>query len=199
MEIKRVPESDEKLWDDFVSGNDEAFRVIYNSHVLHLFRYGCHFTSDEGIVQDCIHDLFIALYNFRSRLGSNNNIRGYLLVSLRHKIISRLDERKKQISIDMENVPFDVTLLPEEHNDREIEARKTESLQKALLELPARQREAIYLRFVAGLDYDDLCGTLHVNYQVARNLVYRGMEKLRESLKRNLLVMWFFTKKDRSR
>jgi RNA polymerase sigma factor (sigma-70 family) len=195
MGNKQGTERDEKLWADFLSGNDEAFRVIYDSHVHHLFSYGCHFTSDEGMVQDCIHDLFLDLHGCRSRLGANNNIRGYLLVSLRHKIIHKMDQRKKQFSINMENVPFDLTILTDDPSDTETEARKTESLQKALLELPDRQREAIYLRFVAGLNYDELCSTLHVNYQVARNLVYRGMEKLRESIKRNLLVMWLFTNK----
>ena len=195
MGNKRVTINDEKLWADFLSGNVEAFRVIYDSHVHHLFRYGCHFTPDEGMVQDCIHDLFLDLHGCRSRLGANDNIRGYLLVSLRHKIIQRIDDGKKRISINMENIPFDLTVLPVEYSDIDMDAHKTESLQKALLELPARQREAIYLRFVAGLNYNELCSALHVNYQVARNLVYRGMEKLRESLSRNLLVLWLFTKK----
>ncbi len=192
MAKNRIPENDEILWADFISGNDEAFRVIYDSHVHHLFSYGCHFTSDESMVQDCIHDLFLDLYHYRSQLGDTNNIKGYLLVSLKRNIIRKLDQEKKLKSVDIENVPFDFQVMADDGADKELETQKTEYLQRALQELSARQREAIYLKYIAGFNYEEICNALQVNYQVARNLVYRGMEKLRENFSRNTLILWMF-------
>ena len=47
-------------------------------------------------------------------------------------------------------------------------------------ELSDRQREAIYLRYVSGLSYEELSEVLQLNYQSARNLIHRGIEKLRK-------------------
>jgi RNA polymerase sigma factor (sigma-70 family) len=192
MRKRKVIISDQELWSDFVSGNDEAFRLIYDSHVQHLFKYGCHFTSDEELVQDCIHDMFIDLHFYRSKLSpNNNNIRGYLLVALKRKIIKKLDQEKR-IKTILEDVPFDFVFTPEDSPDNETGADKIKYLEKALQELTPRQREAIFLRFVSGLDYNELSNILHINYQAARNLIYRGVEKLREKFEQKSLFLWSF-------
>jgi len=75
--------SDTLLWNDFKEGNEDAFRLIYNSHVRSLFKYGCNFTHDEALVKDCIHDVFIDLSKYRSGLSATNNIKLYLYKSLK--------------------------------------------------------------------------------------------------------------------
>ncbi|RIH64432.1 sigma-70 family RNA polymerase sigma factor [Mariniphaga sediminis] len=187
--------SDKKLWLDFLSGSDEAFRLIYDSHVQHLFKYGCHFTNDEELIKDCMHDMFIDLHYYRSNLGTIDNIKGYLLVSLKRKIINKLDQRKKIKTISLEDIPFDFIFTGENDFDNEIENDRANHLKKTMQELTPRQREAIFLRYISGLDYHELSNILKVNYQAARNLVYRGMEKLRENMNKNSLFLWFFLQK----
>lgn len=186
-----TPESDELLWVDFISGNSEAYKKIYDSHIQFLFKYGCHFTGDEYLVQDCIQDLFIDLHNYRLKLGKTNNIKAYLFLSLKRKIIKKLDQGEKIKSLNIDSLPFDYSLFAEDNSVNELNAKRIKYLEKAMEELSTRQKEAIYLKFVSGLSYEEMCNVLHLNYQAARNLVYRGMEKLRESLDRDSLYLWF--------
>ena len=189
---------DELLWADFVSGNDEAYRVIYVSHIQSLFKYGCHFTTDEHLIQDCIHDLFIDLYNYRSRLNKTDNIKIYLFVSLKRKIIKHLEKEKKRNSVKSEEISFEYSLVADNSEENELNEMRIQYLEKAMKELSARQKEAIYLKYVTGLSYEELCNVLNLNYQAARNLVYRGMEKLRESCTKNSLLLWLMlTKKNK--
>ncbi len=53
-------------------------------------------------------------------------------------------------------------------------------LTKSLKMLSDRQREAIYLKFIQELTYDELCEVLEINYQSAKNLISRTLIKLRE-------------------
>ena len=82
--------SDTFLWNDFIKGDENAFRLIYLQYVQSLFKYGCNFTRDEALVKDCIHDVFIDLSKYRSDLSSTNNIKLYLFKSLKRKIIRSL-------------------------------------------------------------------------------------------------------------
>lgn len=187
--------SDTLLWNDFIKGNEDAFRIIYNNHVHSLFRFGCHFTTNEALVKDCIHDVFIDLAKYRSGLGTTNNIQLYLFKSIKRKIIRA--QRKSGLfdPIDMEKLPFYQTLSSEELSvESETDRLVYLKLDKALSDLSPRQKEAIYLKFNSGLSYEELSQVMQLNYQSARNLVFRGIEKLRESFPKNMLL-FFFKKK----
>ena len=56
---KEIIVSDKELWIDFLSGEKEAFKTIYEKYFPELFNYGCYFLDDEDLVKDCIQDLFV--------------------------------------------------------------------------------------------------------------------------------------------
>lgn len=182
--------SDEQLWSDFISGNDEAYRVIYDTHVHLLFKFGNHFTKNEGLIFDGIHDVFIDLYKYRNNLKPTNNIKLYLFVSLKRKLFKMLSNEAKFVPLNAESPSFFYSLSTSEDRDDEIKSEQFRLLEKAMLELSNRQREAIYLRFVSGLSYEELSEVLQMNYQSARNLIFRGIEKLRESCQNKTLVLF---------
>jgi RNA polymerase sigma factor (sigma-70 family) len=182
-------QSDELLWADLISGNKDAYRIIYECHIQSLYKYGCHFSKDQSLVQDCIQDLFVDLFHYRSRLRRTDNIRGYLFISLKRKIIKKLVLGERMKSLNVDSLPFDYPLICEDSTDSDLNQRLMGCLEKAMNKLSARQKEAIYLKFVVGLSYEDLCSVLHLNYQVTRNLVHRGMEKLRESCRVNFILL----------
>ena len=185
-----TPKSDELLWADLIDGNKEAFKIIYNSHIQSLLKYGRHITKDESLVKDCIQDLFIDLYNSRSKLTMARNIKIYLLVSLKRKIIRSISKEEKNIHITSENIPF-IYSLANDDEENEVRSNRIELLENAMVELSNRQREAIYLRYVSELSYEELSDVLQMNYQSARNLIYRSTEKLRESCRMKSILLLF--------
>jgi len=179
--------SDSSIWDDFVKGNDDAFRMIYTHHVQALFKYGCNFTHDEALVKDCIHDVFIDLSKYRSGLGVTDNIKLYLYKSLKRKIIGCLSRVQNLGSVDLEQLQFNYAASAEEEMvNKEFEQQRTFQLERAMSTLSPRQKEAIYLKFVSELSYEELGKVMEMNYQSARNLVFRGLEKLRENFSKNI-------------
>ncbi len=92
------------LWDDFVAGNDVAYKTIYNTHLQSLYKFGLHFTRNEDLIQDCVHDLFIDLHRYRSRLKKTNNIKLYLFISLKRKIIRALGKERRYMQLNSGNM-----------------------------------------------------------------------------------------------
>jgi RNA polymerase sigma factor (sigma-70 family) len=183
--------SDTLLWSDFIKGNEDAFRLIYNNHVQSLFKYGCNFTQDEALVKDCIHDIFVDLSRNRSGLGTTNNIKLYLFKSLKRKIIRSLSKSGIFGTLDSEKLPFHYIIsVEDELVENESEQQRYQQLDKAMLTLSPRQKEAIYLKFVSDLSYEELGKVMKLDYQSARNLVFRGLEKLRESYPKTILFFF---------
>lgn len=189
--------SDTLLWNDFIKGNENAFRLIYNSYIQSLFKYGCNFTPDEALIKDCIHDVFIDLSKYRSGLSSTNNIKLYLFKSLKRRIISSLGKGKFFEVIDQKRLPFQYAIsFEDEMIEGEFEQQKYQQLGKAMSTLSPRQKEAIYLKFVSELSYEELSKVMQLNYQSARNLVFRGLEKLRESYPKNFFLFFKILQKN---
>lgn len=185
--------SDQDLWKDFISGKNQAFKAIYEKYFPELFKYGCYFSQDEDLVKDCIQDLFVNLHKYRSKLKLTDKIRPYLIASFKQHIFNKLhslSEGKKKV-INIDNLPFDYSFADD--SDENIDDGKIALLQNAMNGLTARQREAIYLKYVSGLSYDELSASMNLGYQASRNLVYHAMERLRKSIPEKALILWLIT------
>jgi len=55
--------------------------------------------------------------------------------------------------------------------------------------LAPRQREAIYLKYVTGLSYEELSAAMNLSYQASRNLISHAMERLRKVIADKALIL----------
>ena len=171
------------LWNDFRSGDDVSFALIYKTYVQPLFKYGSKFTNDKDLLLDCIQEVFTDIFTHRHSIGETNNIKLYLFISLKRKIICSLKNETSLESFSDNETPFFLIYHPEnEVTDFENNIGKMDELKKALNKLSPKQQEAIYLRYVSELDYKEICQILNLNYQSIRNLVHRAIVKLRKIL-----------------
>ena len=115
-------------------------------------------------------------------MSETDNIRLYLLKSLKRKIISELKKHNSQTRIlTDQDYPFDLHWsenMDEQLND--LDEEKRQLLTDAMQSLTERQKEAIYLRFNRGLEYEEISFLLNLNYQSSRALIHRAIEKLRQ-------------------
>lgn len=175
---------DRQLWQRLKEGNEDALERIYREHVDALLRYGGQFSTDASLVEDCIHDLFVELWRNRAGLGNNDNIRPYLLVALRRKVIRHLQRlQKTRNDRDAKEVEFlAVPAIDESIIGRELSEAQTQELSRAMAQLSKRQREVLYLKFFEEMSYDEICEALQINYQSVRNLVAAGLKAMRKYL-----------------
>lgn len=164
----------------FQAGDLSAFSKLYDAHINILFNYGLKLTLDKELLKDCIHDIFVKLYVKRDELGCIDNFRSYLFISLKNKLCDELRRRMYMSETPVEDVNA-VSALDVEKGYLEEEKRRWEvSKVKHLLgQLPPRQREALTLYYLEEKKYEDICVIMNMNYQSIRNLMHRGLTKLR--------------------
>ncbi len=170
------------LWLKFLNGDDQVLSLIYLQYSNALFDYGCRFTRDTDLVKDCIQEVFCNLLRTRKNLSETDHVKFYLLKSLKRKILREIQNSdKKLVSINDQDYSFEL-MLQKNADDylNELDDIKQQALAEALNALTERQKEAIYLRFNRGLEYEEISTLLNLNYQSARALIHRAIEKLRE-------------------
>jgi RNA polymerase sigma factor (sigma-70 family) len=176
-------QNDQILWQSLKNGDNRALETIYKLHIKELHRYGTRFSLDESQISDCLHDVFVEIWQKRLELTPQiNNIRFYLIKSLRNRILRHLSNQKRVVlteDIGLYNFEFedaqDSLLIK---NEEEIHRNAT--LNQAISTLSTRQREALFLRFNQNLSYEEIAATMNVEQQSAYNLIFRGVEGLRK-------------------
>jgi len=185
--------TDTLIWQQLKSGQQSAYEAIYRGHADYLLHYGYKITSSEEIVEDAIHDLFVEIWKNRETIGSTDNIRAYLTVSLRRKIIKSLQKRQKTTS---DKTPEEVNFAAELAIDEVIiAAERSEEwgrkLKNAMSKLSDRQREVLYMKYYSQMSNEDISEALEINNQSVRNLVHRSLEQLKKLFFWLMLLLFF--------
>ena len=169
-----------ELLGNFINGDTAAFSKLYNMHVNLLYNYGCKLTTDVELLKDCIQDVFIKIYNKRTELDTVANFKSYIIISLKNKLC---DESRKRVNLsDVAVEELDVVSsdnIEKDYIDNEKEMLNNVFVTKILDQLSPRQRKAIVLYYIEEKKYEEICMLMDMNYQSVRNLIHRGISKMR--------------------
>lgn len=179
--MNEIP-SDILCWNAFRSGDRQAFENLFRGYYPLLLQYGTKICPDRDLVNDCIQDLFIELWQSKANTPVQS-VKAYLLRALKYKLFRNLKTTQAVQSADawQENMPFEIS-----HDHfivkREEEKARTGRVTDAVRNLPSRQKEIIYLKIYQQLSYEEISEVMGINYQVARNLFSQSLRSLRQFL-----------------
>ena len=164
----------------FIEGDKTAFSKLYNMHVNLLYNYGCKLTTDIELLKDCIQEVFIKIYNKRTELTTVANFKSYIIISLKNKLC---DESRKRVNLSDVSVE-ELDLVSGYNVEKDYITNEKEMLDNAFVtkildQLSPRQRKAIVLYYIEERKYEEICVLMDMNYQSVRNLIHRGISKLR--------------------
>lgn len=174
---------EKKLWNKLRSGDAKALETIYLTYFDELYRYGRNYTADLNTLEDCLQEMFVDLWNRRERLSETDAIKPYLLVTLKRRIFQAIKKSRKTSQLETNEIQFDAELAIDQIIiNKELHTEQSEALKKAYEHLSARQKEILYLKYYSDLAYDEISEIMDLNYQSARNLVSRALQKLSKHL-----------------
>lgn len=161
-------------------GDQQAFEKIYREHVSSLYSYGKKFSTDTNLVEDCIQDMFINIWDKRLSLGDTDNIKAYLFVSIRRRIIKSIKKNRKIIDFD-ESILFESELAIDKIIEQsEMNVEKSKKLKTAFDKLNKNQQHIIYLKYYQGFNSNEISEILDINNQSVRNKLSRAVAKLKQ-------------------
>lgn len=171
-----------RVWKQFlIDGSDKLFSTIYSYYVDKLYSYGISLGFDSEICKDAIQDVFMKIYSSRTIIDNISNPASFLFQSFKNRLIDIARKNKNEFDIDISHIPFtvDVTILDDIIDKERSEILKTK-VRNILDNLSDTQREAVYLRYIAEMDYSEISDRLNIKQESARKLIYRAIKSLRE-------------------
>ncbi len=176
----RWPDRDTEVFNRFLDGNDEAYRILYDLHERPLYLYILRLVGSEGDAQDVFQDVWIRMFRLRGERGTVTKFSGLLFTIARNLSMNAIRDRKvlPEVSIDDVSADFESALRTREVDDADIR----EMITRALAQLPVVQREAFILREYNGYSYQEIAEITGCTMVTAKTRAWRARERLRKMI-----------------
>jgi len=123
--------------------------------------------------EDCFQETFIAALRAYPRLRAESNLRAWVITIAHRKALDAHRGRARRAAAIAEIAAADTRAAPSAPT-------RDDELWQAVHELPARQRSAVLLRYVADLPHCDIATAIGCSEQAARRSLHEGLVKLRK-------------------
>ena len=155
-----------------VAASPPPFQVLLDDHGEDVWRLLRAMVGAQA-AEDCFQETFLAALRAYPRLRPDSSSpRAWLLTIAHHKAIDHLRKaaRERGAAIDP-----DVA-------GHEGEARADGEIWAAVAALPARQRAAVALRFIADLSHREIATAIGCSEEASRRSLHEGLHTLRRQL-----------------
>jgi RNA polymerase sigma-70 factor (ECF subfamily) len=169
-----INQTDEELMLDYAKGSEEAFQILYERYSSKVYGFLAGKLKDRSLTDDAFQATFMKLHRSRAQYDPALPFAPWLFTVSRTAMLDTLRARKKSTRLEDLNpveVENAVAVIPKE-------AVSVPGLQA----LPVIQRQALELRYLQDLSFDEIATRLDTSSENSRQLVSRAVKRLRKIL-----------------
>lgn len=173
-----MDESDEKLFERSLRGDDRSLRVLMERHGDALTFYLNGYLRDLAAAEDLMIESFSRMFVKRPSLREGG-FKPYLYKVGRNLALRHVRDRFRVFGFE------DLQLEPEAEERVEealLASEESRVLMSCLERIPEQYREALYLVYLEDMGYDEAGAVMRKTRKQVDNLVQRGKRALRELL-----------------
>jgi RNA polymerase sigma factor (sigma-70 family) len=178
-------EDHKATWLKALGGDEEALSEMYRQHYLSLINYGSTLVDDRDLVSDCFVQMLVELWETKKMLPAVENVRSYLMTTLRRAILYKIKTTKHRDNKFSESMSLDIghQWSYEEHlvkiqSDRNLKSK----ISNAIGKLTDRQKELVKLKFFENLGYDEIAERSGITKRTAYNIIHDAIKILKDEL-----------------
>jgi RNA polymerase sigma-70 factor (sigma-E family) len=150
--------------------------VLYQAHALSLGRLALLMLGDQAEAQDVVQDAFFGLYRRWDKLASAEAAPGYLRASVLNGCRTAL-KRRSRPAVYAEDRPLESAEAAAIHTEEQ------QAVLAAVRRLPARQREALVLRYYLDMTEDQAAQAMRVSRGTVKSATSRAVAAVGRMLK----------------
>ena len=176
---------DPRLIESFRAGENEAFEALVRAHRPALYRHALRKLSDHAAAEDAVQETFMRAYKSRARVNDDWQLRPWLHQICANVCIDEANRRRKESHKTSRWAIVDMPsrgIAPELEKELGLDADHSE-MTAAILSLPANYQEALSMRYVEELDYDEIAEILDISEENVRARVSRASKAVRVLLR----------------
>ncbi len=184
-------EKDHSLVQRVQRGDKVAFEMLFTKYQRRVSRLVSRFVRSDSEVEDIVQESFIkayralgsfrgdsAFYTWLYRIAVNT-AKNYLVAASKRPISLTQFEKNDDDDFEEDHFMSDAATPESELITKQI----AETVNKTMNELPADLREAIMLREIEGMSYEDIADSMGCPIGTVRSRIFRAREAISQKIK----------------
>ncbi len=181
--------TDEELITEFQKSNDEkAFEILVQRFKNPLTNYVYRFLGDYDSCVDVVQDTFVKVFRYKDSYSSLAKFSTWIYTIAGNLARTEFQRKKRRNFFSISNygdeekfydIP-DNSLRPDITTDSNM---KREIIEKALLKVRDSYREAVILRDIQELSYEEIAEIMQIEVGTVKSRINRGRAELQKYLK----------------
>lgn len=180
--MHEIPHSDSEMLRLLALGDERAFQTLFERYWDAVYSTSLALTKSAAIAEDIAQDVFTILWEKRATLPEVSRLEGYLFITARNLIYSRL---RKLASGDAYR-QYVLQFLHEggaQQADHAAEFRELEQcVLTAIRQLPPQQQRAFTLSRFEGMRHEEIATTMGVSRITIKSYIVQAIASLRKAL-----------------
>jgi RNA polymerase sigma-70 factor (ECF subfamily) len=188
-----VLSSEEKLVERCLRGDDSAWEGIVNAYTRRVYNLGYRYTGRSDEAEDLTQEIFIKVYqNLKSYRADAGSFQNWVLKVGRNLIIDHYRQTRRfqpsAGSEEMETMNLSDEKTPNPHRVAE-QSESARFLREALQKLSPELKEAIILRDLEGMAYQEIAELLTIPEGTVKSRINRARLELAKFLSKRRAQM----------
>lgn len=160
----------------------KAYKQLYDLLSDSLYRFARHFVKSGEAAEEIVSDVFVKVWQMRSKLTEIGNLRVYLFIITKNFSLNYITKNYKNPVVSMDEIDVETSISIINAEELYISADIVNQIRKNIQQLPPQCRIIFQLVKEEGMKYREVASILHISVLTVRNQVAIAIKKIGETL-----------------
>lgn len=183
-------QTDDELLILLQKGNERAFTTIYERYHKLLYVVAFKYLKDNDTAKDAVQQIFLKLWESRTLLNIQINLRNYLYTMLKNYLLNEIRNNysalEKNYELAQETIEYENEIL-----ERLEEKEMNEQLYRAIGDLPEQKRAVCLYKLKKGLSNQEIAEKMQISIPTVKIHYSQAIKLLREHFEKLLILLLF--------
>ena len=176
--------SDSYLVELWRSGNEKAYRALFDRYFYKLYNYTLKLISDKNVSEELVMDVMLAVWQKKDMLNGNLSLSAYLYRSVKNRLIDHLRKQHRAgavptVSLDQATVEPPSSFV----TDSRLLHKELEGLYRTSLNrLPPQKKRIFTMSREEGNSYKEIANRLQLSKNTVENHMVAALRLLKDHM-----------------
>ena len=175
------PHADAELTRRIQSGDEQAFRALYERYHRRLYGFALTFVKSGMLAEEAVQEVFLRLWEHREDLQADRSLKSYLFSICKNHVLNVLRRASREKALREEVLRSDLQ-GPSRPDEEVIHAGYYEVARRAIESLPPRRREIFEKCRREGRSYREVARVLGISTGTVSDHMVKANRHLKQYL-----------------
>ena len=180
------PDNELALLLRIADGDARAFESIYRRYSPTVYNTAKTYVKDGAEAEEIVQQVFLKLWERRTSLSAVESFADYIFIIVRNSLFDHFNQLSRRTRL-VQNLKVQAGEWKSDEADHRFRLREVELLvEKAIRQLPDRQKQVYLMADGEALDYDDIASRMQISRLTAKKHMELARKAIRKYLYRHL-------------